>query len=53
MADMIKKTLKVKKKYFLDEEYRETVSNVRPYNPKIPLVQKEYVYKFSASKYLG
>ena len=53
MADMIKKTMKVKKKYFLDEELRETVSKVRPFNPHTPLVQKEYCYKCSGAKYLG
>jgi hypothetical protein len=53
MTEILKKTQRVKKKYFLDEEFRETVSKMRPYNPKTPLVKKEIVYKCSGAKYLG
>lgn len=45
--------MKLKKKYFLDEEFEETISSSRFFENKKPLVKKEYTYKFSGSRYIG
>lgn len=49
----MKKSLKIKKKYFLDEEFLETISGSRNVNDKQKLVRKEYTYKSTGSKYIG
>lgn len=53
MTEILKKTQRVKKKYFLDEEFRETVSKLRRFNPKGQIANKEYQYKCSGAKYYG
>lgn len=53
MTEILKKTLRVKKKYFLDEEFWETISKTRPYNSKASKVNKEYLFKCSSAKYVG
>jgi hypothetical protein len=45
--------MKSKKKYFLEDEFWETLSKTSIYNPTTPLVKKEYVYKCSGAKYIG
>ena len=53
MTDMLKKQLRVKKKYFLDEEFWETLSSTRLYNKYGVKVIKEYTYKCSGATYEG
>lgn len=53
MIKLLKKSLKLKKKYFLDEEFEETISSTRIYEENKPLVKKEYVFKSTGSKYIG
>lgn len=48
-----KKGMKVKKKYFLDEEFQETISSSQIFNQNAPVVRKEYIYKVSGGKYTG
>lgn len=37
MTDILKKTSRMKKKYFLDEEFFETVSKIVKYNQRAKL----------------
>lgn len=50
---MMRKAIGAKKKYFLEEEFWETVSKTSKFNPKAKLVEKEHVYKCSGARYLG
>lgn len=43
----------VKKKYFLDEEFAETLSPNRLYKEDEPQIEKEYIYESTGAKYLG
>jgi hypothetical protein len=52
MTDILKKTSRIKKKYFLDEEFFETVSKTNKYNKKAKITKKDHAYK-SSSKYSG
>ena len=45
--------MKVKKKYFLDEEYWETISKINKLRKDQNLVRKEYNYNCSKAKYTG
>ena len=47
------KSMRIKKKYFLDEEFHETLSNKKIYNPSFKIIKKDYVYKTTGSKYSG
>ena len=49
----MKKSLKIKKRYFLDEEFKETISLTKKFNENQALVKKEYIYKCTGSKYNG
>lgn len=40
----MRKALKAKKKYFLEEEFLETLSSTKFYDSKAKLIEKEYVY---------
>lgn len=42
----------VKKKYFLDEEFTETLSRKR-YNEKQPLIVRDHVYECTGARYVG
>jgi hypothetical protein len=42
----------VKKRYFLDNEFGETLSE-QIYDPNAPIVEKEYVYESTGAKYEG
>lgn len=53
MTDILKKSSRLKKKYFLDEEFFETVSKTQKYNSKAKLTRKDYTYKCSGSEYKG
>ena len=53
MTDILKKASRLKKKYFLDEEFFETVSKTVKFNFKAKLIKKEHAYKCSGSKYVG
>ncbi len=53
MTDILKKASRLKKKYFLDEEFFETVSKKAKYNFKAKLEKRDYTYKCSGSKYIG
>ena len=50
MTDILKKASRMKKKYFLDEEFFETVSKKGKYNPKAKLERRELTYKCSGVK---
>eukprot|EP00347_Sterkiella_histriomuscorum_P004958 403358433 len=59
---LLKAQLKIKKKYFLDEEYQETISQTNRINIQSlkkqqtntqELTRREYVYKCSGAKYNG
>eukprot|EP00347_Sterkiella_histriomuscorum_P010493 403376071 len=43
----------IKKKYFLDDEFHETLSKQKKFEQKQKLIQKEYVYKTTGAKYSG
>lgn len=49
----MKKAMKAKKKYFLEEEFLETLSSTKKYDPKAKLIEKEYIYKCSGAIYTG
>ena len=53
LTSMMKKAMGAKKKYFLEEEFWETVSSTRIYDPKAELVEKEHIYKCSGARYSG
>lgn len=53
MVDIIRKASKIKKKYFLEEEFKETISSTASYKPEAKLVKKEYTYQCSQAKYYG
>ena len=54
LAFILRKAMKMKKKYFLDDEQAETIRGLNHfYNPHANLVRKEYVYKCSGAKYQG
>ena len=42
----------MKKKYFLDEEFYETLSK-RVYDPNAQVIEREHVYKTTGAKYIG
>lgn len=47
------KTVGAKKKYFLDNEFQETVSKTNKFEPKAKIIEKEYIYKCSGARYIG
>jgi hypothetical protein len=49
MTKLMKKANKGKKKYFLEDEFWETISPSSIYKPRTPLVKKEYTYKSSGA----
>ena len=52
ISKILKKTLRMKKKYFLDEEFWETISaNIFDENTK--LVKTDHIYTCSGAKYSG
>ena len=53
ISNILKKAIRVKKKYFLDEEFWETISSTAKYNDNLRPVSKEYIYKCSEAKYSG
>ena len=53
MTEILKKSLRVKKKYFLDEELWETVNKGKIFKLSYAKVNKEYIYKCSGAKYSG
>ena len=53
ISNILKKAMRVKKKYFLDEEFWETVSSTTIYNDKAKPLGKDYTYKCSGAKYTG
>ncbi|CDW78312.1 UNKNOWN [Stylonychia lemnae] len=53
MTQILKKTLKVKKKYFIDEELWETINKNKIFKLSYAKVTKEYVYKCSGAIYNG
>lgn len=44
MIENLKKAMKVKKKYFLEEEFWETISKTKKYDSHSATVHKEYQY---------
>ena len=53
MTEILKKSLRVKKKYFLDEELWETINKDKIFKLSYAKVNKEYIYKCSGAKYSG
>jgi hypothetical protein len=53
MTAILKKAAKVKKRYFLDEEFWETLSKTQLFNEKAKIIKNDYVYKCTGSKYSG
>jgi hypothetical protein len=53
ISNILKKAMRVKKKYFLDEEFWETVSPDARYNDKAKPAKREHTYKCSGAKYVG
>jgi hypothetical protein len=53
MTAILKKAAKVKKRYFLDEEFWETISKTQQFNEKDKIETKDCVYKSTGSKYSG
>ncbi len=45
--------MRMKKKYFLDEEFWETISKSKRFDEKEKCVYKEYTYKCTNAKYSG
>ena len=43
----------MKKKYFLEDEFWETLSKTKIYDQKAKLEKREYTYKCSGAKYSG
>ncbi len=53
MVAIIKKASRIKKKYFLEEEFKETIDPNAIYNPMAKAVKKEYTFKCSGARYIG
>ena len=45
--------MKTKKKYFIEDEYLETISDQKVFDPNAELVTKEYVYRCNGAVYHG
>jgi hypothetical protein len=52
-AGTMRKIMRTKKRYFLDEEFWETLSKTNLYSSKKPLISKEYEYTSSKAIYVG
>jgi hypothetical protein len=53
MTEILKKSLRVKKKYFLDEELWETINKGKIFKLSYAKVNKDHTYKTSGAKYAG
>lgn len=53
MVEIIRKASKIKKKYFLEEEFKETISRTAIFKPDAKLIKKELIFKCSQAKYIG
>ena len=45
-------SLGIKKRYFLDEEFQETLSK-KIYSEQAPIIKREHIYESTGAKYLG
>jgi hypothetical protein len=43
-------SLNVKKRYFLDDEFGETLSK-QPYDEQTPIIVRDHIYESTGSKY--
>jgi hypothetical protein len=53
ISNILKKAMRVKKKYFLDEEFWETASSTVLFNDRAKPAKRDYTYKCSGAKYTG
>ena len=53
MTSILKKAARIKKKYFLEEEFWETIQRGVVFKESQKLVKKEYEYKCTGAKYIG